>query len=179
MMRIRFTLPALLALAIAACQQPADDANITIDNQVNAAEAANADIETLPPDDSSAAAQGTPAATPTNEATPAKLPTRIPAQFHGRWGINRADCTSIRGDNKGLLTINDARLTFYESRGTLDKVLVASANSFDANYGFTGEGQTWERVERLKLVNDKLQRRTDAAPGQEPPVNLTYSRCGE
>ena len=78
-----------------------------------------------------------------------------------------------------MLTINDARLTFYESKGTLDKILGATANSFDASYGFSGEGQEWDRVERFKLVNDKLQRRTDAAPGQEPPVNLTYSRCGE
>lgn len=171
----RFAL--LATLALAACQQPADDSNIVIDNQANAAEAANADVVSMPPNDSSAAASGTPAATPTNEAT-AKLPTRIPDQFHGRWGLVLGDCTSTRGDNKGLLTISDAGLKFYESRGTLDKVLGATANSFDANYKFSGEGQTWERVERLKLVNEKLQRRTDAAVGQEPPVNLTYSRCG-
>ncbi|MCY7270443.1 MAG: hypothetical protein LH485_00095 [Sphingomonas bacterium] len=167
-----FTLPALLALALAACQQPANDTDIAIDNEINAAEAANAEVETLPPSEEG----GAPVAT--NEATPAALPTQIPAQFHGRWGLNRADCTSTRGDAKGLLTINDAQLTFYESRGTLGKVLGASTNSFDANYGFTGEGQTWQRVERLKMVNDKLQRRTDAAAAQEPAVNLTYSRCG-
>ena len=33
-------LPALAALALAACQQPADDSNIAIDNAVNAEEAA-------------------------------------------------------------------------------------------------------------------------------------------
>ena len=175
----KFALPALLApaalaLAIAACQQPANDTTIAIDNGVNAAET---EVETLPPNDSSAAASGTPAATPTNEATP--LPTSIPAQFHGRWGINRADCTSTRGDAKGLLTISGAELKFYESRGTLGKVLGATANGFDANYGFSGEGQTWQRVERFKLVDGRLQRRTDAAAGQEPPVNLTYERCGD
>jgi len=111
--------------------------------------------------------------------TTTSSPTSIPAQFHGRWGLNKADCTSTRGDAKGLLTINDARLTFYESRGTLAKVLGATANSFDARYGFSGEGQSWDRVERLTRTNDKLQRRTDAQAGQEPPVNLTYTRCGE
>ena len=171
-----FTVVALAALALVACRQAADDSAIAIDNSVNAAESADTEVETLPPDDSSAAAPETLSATPT-KATP--LPTSIPASFHGRWGINRADCISTRGDAKGLLTINDARLTFYESRGTPTRVLGATANSFDANYAFTGEGQTWERVERLKLVNDRLQRRTDAAPGQEPPVNLTYKRCGE
>ena len=176
MTQLKFGSAALIALALAACQRPADDSNIAIDNGVNAA---NVEVETLPPNDSSAAAQGTPAATPMNEASPAKLPTQIPAQFHGRWGINRADCTSTRGDDKGLLTINDARLTFYESGGTLDKVIGATASSFDASYGFSGEGQSWDRVERLTRTNDKLRRRTDAAAGQEPPVDLTYTRCGE
>ena len=161
---------ALLALALAACQQPASDANIAIDNNVDAV----TQVETLPPDEAADATT-----TPSNTATPAKLPTQIPDQFHGRWGLTAADCTSTRGDAKGLLTINEARLTFYESRGTLDRVIAATDTSFDANYGFLGEGQSWEREERLKMVDGQLQRRTDAAPGQEPPVNLTYTRCGE
>jgi len=163
-----FFLTALLgatALALAACQQPANDSNIAIDNGVNAAEVANADIESIPPNDASDADSGY------------VLPTSIPVRFYGRWGLVPADCTSTRGDTKGLLRISNARLAFYESRGTIDKVLSATANSFDASYNFSGEGQTWQRVERLRLVDDRLQRRTDAAPGQEPPVNLTYERC--
>jgi hypothetical protein len=51
----KLALPALVALALAACEKPAaDDSSITIDNGVNAAEAANADIETLPPSETSA-----------------------------------------------------------------------------------------------------------------------------
>ncbi|MEO7635472.1 MAG: hypothetical protein ABIS38_07490 [Sphingomicrobium sp.] len=169
----------VMVLALVACQQAADDSNIMIDNGGNA-EAANAVIEALPPNDSSPAASGkSAAAAPTDPAPSPKLPTSIPAQFHGRWGINPADCSSTRGDAKGLLTINDARLTFYESRGTLDKVLSATANSFDARYGFSGEGQSWDRTERLTLVHDRLERRTDAEPDQEPPVRLTYMRCGK
>ena len=166
---------ALLTVALAGCQQPANDTDIAIDDGVNAAEAANAEIETLPPNDSTASAQGTASASPTTSAT--SLPSSIPDQFHGRWGINKADCTSTKGDAKGLLTIDAARLAFYESRGVPGKVLGTTVTSFDANYAFTGEGQTWERVERLTLVDGKLQRRTDAAAGQEPPVNLTYNRC--
>ena len=172
MRQIRTTLPALAALLLAACQQPASNSDIAVDNGVNAAAT---DVETLPPDES----VDDNAAAPANQAAPASLPTHIPEQFQGRWGLNAADCTPTRGDAKGLLTISDARLTFYESKGTLDKVLGATANSFDASYGFIGEGQTWQRVERLTRTNGKLQRRTDAAPGQEPPVNLTYTRCGE
>ncbi|WP_309601684.1 hypothetical protein [Sphingomonas sp.] len=170
-MKSQALIPAAL-LALAACQQNTD--NIAIDEANNVAAV---EVETLPPNDGTAAAQGTPAATPTNAASPAKLPTAIPAQFHGRWGLTKADCTSTKGDAKGLLIINDVRLTFYEAKGTLDKVLGATKTSFDANYGFSGEGQTWQRVERFKLVNASLNRRTDAAAGQEPPVNLTYKRC--
>lgn len=174
MTKINPFLPAaLLSFGLIACQQ-ADPNNIAIDEVNNAAAM---EVETLPPSDT-ASTNIDGAAPSENAATPSTLPTSIPAQFHGRWGINRADCTSTKGDAKSLLTINDARLTFYEAKGTLDKVLGATATSFDASYGFMGEGQTWQRVERLKLVNDRLQRRTDAAPGQEPPVNLTYLRCG-
>ena len=38
-------------LALAACNPAADEANIAIDDEVNAAEAAGADVETLPPDE--------------------------------------------------------------------------------------------------------------------------------
>ena len=165
-----FTLPAMLApaalaLAIAACQQPANDTTIAIDNGVNAAET---EVETLPPNDSSAAASGTPAATPTNEATP--LPTSIPAQFHGRWGINRADCTSTRGDAKGLIDVSGTAIKFYESRATLKEQRPAIATSFSGLYGFTGEGQTWEKVVTLTRTGDTLKRADDEG-------SYDYKRC--
>ena len=150
---------ALAALVLAACQQSATSNAIANSGNAMANDAVMANVAMA------------------NGATAAKLPTSIPGQFHGRWGLNSADCTSTRGDAKGLLTISDARLTFYESRGTPDTVLGATAISFDARYLFSGEGQTWARTERLKLVDGKLNRRTDAEPDQEPPVNLTYSRC--
>ena len=171
MQQFSIVLPALVALALAACQQPANDTDIAIDNEVNAAEAANADVEMLPPSEEG----GVP--TPDNSASSGAQPTAIPAAFQGLWGLDKADCTSTRGDAKGLLTVNASKLTFYESRGNLDTVLGATGTSFDARYAFTGEGQTWNRTERFSLVGGKLQRRTDAEAGQEPPVNLTYERC--
>ncbi|MEO7410261.1 MAG: hypothetical protein ABIU10_02930, partial [Sphingomicrobium sp.] len=75
--------PVLLGLALAACQQPANDTDITIDNSVNAAEAANAEIETLPPSEEG----GPPESTGTAPGTGA-MPSDaiIPAQYRGRWG---------------------------------------------------------------------------------------------
>jgi hypothetical protein len=158
MIQRNFVPLALATLAIAACQKPADDSNIAIDNGTNAA--ANTAVATPAPGQTSSAA------------------AQIPAAFRGRWGINLADCTSDRGDAKGLLTIAETGLTFYEARGTLAKIITASATQFDARYAFAGEGQTWKRTERLTLTGDRLQRRTDREPGQEPPVNLRYIRCG-
>ena len=170
----KFAAAALLALAFTACNKEIPVDNIAIDNDAASPMAGGPPEGVDAPNSVTAAAEN--AATKAGKAA-AQLPTLIPAQFRGRWGLTKADCTSTRGDAKGLLTIDDARLTFYESRGMLDKVLGATANSFDANYGFSGEGQEWQRVERLTRTNAKLQRRTDAAAGHEPPVNLTYSRC--
>ena len=159
----RFTLPALLALALAACQQPADDANIAIDNAVNAAEAANAEIETLPPSNEWGASAAGNSNTPT-------LPALIPAQYRGRWGMVAADCTSTRGDAKGLIDVSDTGIKFYESRATLKEQRPAIATSFAGLFGFTGEGQTWEKVVTLTRTGNTLKRADDEG-------SYNYNRC--
>lgn len=108
---------------------------------------------------------------------PATKPTMIPAQFHGRWGLNVNDCKpEFASAAKGLMVVNDSRLTFYESRGTLDRIdNWTPANRFTANYGFSGEGQEWERVITLERTGSRL-RRTETA-GEEGPVDLTYTAC--
>ena len=144
----------ILGVALVSCNRKSEPANMAIANK--AAE---------------------PATSVSGNAVAAAQPTTIPAQFYGRWGLSTADCTSTLGDAKGLLTIDRSGLKFYESKGTLDSVLGATASSFDARYGFAGEGQKWMRTERFTLAGGALQRRTDAEPGQEPPVNLTYRHC--
>lgn len=172
----RFATAALLASTIVACSKPVPTETIAIDNDAASPAAGEPPHGFDAPNSVTAAAEN--AATEAGRGNvAANLSKHIPDDFQGRWGLTKADCTSTRGDAKGLLTISDARLTFFESKGTPDKVIGATATSFDARYDFSGEGQTWLRTERLRLVDGKLQRRTDAEPGQEPPVNLTYSRC--
>ncbi len=171
MMSNKFALPALLSLAIAACQQPADDSNIAIDNNINAAEAADAEIETLPPSEES----GDPNIVGgINEADDAgsEGPTTlfIPAQYRGRWGMVAADCTSTRGDAKGLMTVGDTSIRFYESTAALQEQRPAIATSFSGVYVFTGEGQTWERVITLTRTGDTLKR-------AQADANYSYTRC--
>src|ERR1044072_7834775 len=101
---------AVIALALAACQRGNDD-NIAIDES----NTLNAEIETLPPDEAvsdESSPDETNNGAATNEAS-------IPAQYQGRWGMVPADCTSTRGDAKGLITIGDKTIRFFESTATL------------------------------------------------------------
>ena len=167
-------LPALIALALAACQQRADDSNIAIDNNINAAEAAEADIETLPPSETSGPPAGDAAGPPLNEAddggTENPDQALFPAQYRGRWGLVAADCTSTRGDAKGLITIGDTTVKFYESLASLKEQRPAIATSFSGLFAFTGEGQKWEKVMTFTRSGDTLERADEEG-------SFTYTRC--
>ena len=168
MRHLRYALPALLALAFVACRQPTDS-NIVIDNSINAADAA---IETLPPSEESGDAH---VVGGVNEADDGgsenSAPTAvIPAQYRGRWGMVAADCTSTRGDNKGLINVGDTKIRFYESTAALQEQRPAIATSFSGVFVVTGEGQTWERVMTLTRTGDKLKR-------ADADGSYNYTRC--
>ncbi len=152
---------ALLALGAAACSNKTDGANITVDGSVIAAEAANADVEILPPSEGNGVAKPAPKAMPANV---------IPAQYRGRWGMVPADCTSTRGDNKGLITIGDTTIRFYEATATLKEQRPAIATSFSGQFALNGEGQQWTKVETLTRTGDTLKRADDEG-------SFTYARC--
>lgn len=103
--------------------------------------------------------------------------TDIPVALHGRWGLVPADCTSTRGDNKGLLTINGTTLRFYESVGTLGKVAERGAGRIVADFAMTGEGQEWTRRMTLDTGDDgkTLVRREQGADAM--PDALRYQKC--
>ena len=160
---------ALLAFALAACQQQADD-NIAIDetNTTNTA------VETLPPDetvtnesslneaDDAGSEQPSPPGTP--EAS------MIPGQYRGRWGMVAADCEPGRSDAKGLITIGEKTIGFYESTATLKEQRPAIATSFAGLFAFTGEGQSWQKVMTFTRTGDTLKR-------AEEEGTFTYKRC--
>ena len=160
---------ALLAFALAACQQQADD-NIAIDetNTTNTA------VETLPPDetvtnesslneaDDAGSEQPSPPGTP--EAS------MIPGQYRGRWGMVAADCEPGRSDAKGLITIGENTIRFYESTATLKEQRPAIATSFAGLFAFTGEGQSWQKVMTFTRTGDTLKR-------AEEEGTFTYKRC--
>ena len=109
------------------------------------------------------------AAAPQGSAQPAKL---IPAALQGRWGLAPNDCTSTKGDAKGLLVIGPDSLKFYESRAVPGDNGQTSADSISSDFHFTGEGQTWTKFEVLALQKQQLVR-TES----NPMASFTYARC--
>lgn len=159
----RFALLPLFALA--ACQANAPD---NAANDAVAANQANApvkDIETLPPDET--------VVEPGNDSEQ-EAAAAIPESMQGRWGLVPADCTSTRGDAKGLLTVTPDTLQFYESRAKLAKVVGSWPEKLKAEFAFTGEGQSWTRTETLSLTNSS---NTLVRDDEELPQPLRYARC--
>jgi hypothetical protein len=130
----------------------------------------SSEVDVLPPDES--------AATPTNDLENGadepvvEATSTIPASFQGRWALSPADCTSTRGDNKGLLTVAADKLTFYEARAIPAGSLKQTKDSVSGDFNFTGEGQNWKRYQVLELQNSKLVR-TESSP----MASYTYARC--
>lgn len=160
---------ALIAFALIACQQQADD-NIAIDET----NTANAEIETLPPDETASndAALNEADDAGSEQPSPPGTPeaSLIPSQYRGRWGMVAADCEPGRSDAKGLLTIGEKTLNFYESVGTLKEQRPAIATSFAGLFAFTGEGQSWQKVITFTRTGDTLKR-------AEKDGTFTYQRC--
>lgn len=96
----------------------------------------------------------------------------IPAVLQGRWGLTPADCTSTRGDAKGLLVITGDALQFYESRAVPVRSIETGTNSISGQFTFTGEGQTWTKYESLKFQDDGLVRTE-----RNPVASYTYAKC--
>ena len=101
----------------------------------------------------------------------------IPKTVQGRWGLVPADCTSTRGDAKGLLVIGPTSLTFYESRGTLGRVAERDASRIRATFAFEGEGQSWRRDQMLVSKDDGRTLVRRYYGGDAMPDLLKYTRC--
>jgi hypothetical protein len=110
-------------------------------------------------------------ATAPGHSLPAPAAT-IPAALRGRWGLSPADCTSTRGDAKGLLVISPGELRFYESAAVPGGDVQTDLNSVSGHFSFTGEGQSWTKHEALKLDKQVLVR-TEA----NPTASFSYAKC--
>lgn len=102
----------------------------------------------------------------------------IPEGMRGRFGLVAADCTTTKGDDKGLLTVGANDLKFYESVAKLGKVAEGSPTHLKASFAYSGEGMEWTREVTLDLENGGKtlimhESGEDAVPGPR-----SYTRCG-
>lgn len=161
-------LAAGIAIALAGCGRPDPVAN----------DAENSGVLPAPPDvqttDPSGAAPppNAPSAPKKGDGAAPRASAAIPAAFHGRWGLTPGDCTSTRGDAKGLMVISGGGLQFYESRAVPTTNVGSTPNSFSADFAYTGEGMEWSKFLTLRLQGESLVR-TES----NPMASFTYAKC--
>ena len=86
--------------------------------------------------------------------------------------MSPGDCTSTRGDAKGLLTISADEMRFYESVAVPEAELALGPDSIRGNFNFTGEGQSWTKFQDLRLKGGELVR-TES----NPTASYSYAKC--
>ncbi len=128
-----------------------------------------------------AGSAGNGAESSTNEAISAgngvTVAAAIPTAIRGRWGLVHADCTSTRGDAKGLIEVSDKQIKFYESRANIARIHSEEPTRIDADFAFSGEGQTWERRMTLDAQNDGKMLIRSELGSDAMPTPLRYERC--
>ena len=155
---LRSALP-LALLALAACSAEPDEP------------AAPAATETpMPVEPDGGIGDGAPPLSDASDST-------IPEALQGRWGLAPADCTSTRGDAKGLITVEGDTIRFYESRGTVETVEASDPEQIHAQFAFTGEGQEWTREMQWSVTSNGTQLLRTDLDGETPGETLTYTRC--
>lgn len=168
----RILLLSALLLPLAACssEKPASDREESpMNEQVRP--------EPAPEQNKGAESASTPSTASAPQPDKTRHDSQIPVSVQGRWGLVAADCTSKRGDAKGLLTIDSTSLRFYESVGELKGVRERDSSRIVGEFLFSGEGESWSRVMTLDAqdAGQTLIRRENgegAAPGP-----LRYTRC--
>ncbi len=107
-----------------------------------------------------------------NAAAPEASAGSISAALHGRWGLVPGDCTSTRGDAKGLVTIGTDEIRFYESVARPAKIAERTGSKIRGEFDFTGEGMEWTNSMIWSANGNKLTR-----VDSEDDSRLVYTRC--
>lgn len=166
---------ALVALALSACSAQAPDP---------APEASSSDSQMAPGSgvhaDAAPAASHipVPASGIPSRAVQSPLEKTIPQEARGRWGLVPADCTTTRGDDKGLITIAATRIKFYESIADLDLVKERTESRIRAIYSYEGEGMNWTRETMLDVQDDGKTLILREYGDDAPAGPRKYRRCG-
>lgn len=97
--------------------------------------------------------------------------------MRGRFGLVPADCTSPRGDAKGLVTISSSGMRFYESVATLKEVKPTPPTQLRGWFAYSGEGMEWAREVSLQSGDGGRTLIMEEFGEDAPPGPRTYTRC--
>jgi len=78
--------------------------------------------------------------------------TALPAAMQGAWTSVGGNCGD-RADPMRL-TVRPTALAFYESEGKVLRLEPTEGNTVNATLRYTGEGESWERTQRITLSDD-------------------------
>ncbi len=174
-MNSKFPLAACaLALALAGCGAKPVDVQANNSASLSLDDIAGSKVGSASADGSAPANVAAPGgrAPLTSGDTASAAGSAIPAKLQGRWGLTPADCTSTRGDAKGLLVVSSDGLRFYESQARPVRNVKRTDDSISADFDYTGEGQEWTKFQTLKLESQLLVR-TESSP----MASFNYVRC--
>lgn len=101
----------------------------------------------------------------------------FPAAMRGTWGMNAADCDPSRGDNKGMMTVRDDEVKFYESIAELGTVRESTDDALRATFDYEGEGMAWQRDARFELAEGGKVLILTEYGDDAPQGPRRYSRC--
>jgi len=158
-------LPLLAApLALAACSDPSPTPT-------------GAATPSLAPMVSESEAFAPPVAPGASEAASVAGVGTFPAAMRGTWGVNVADCDPKRGDNKGMMTIGEKSVKFYESIAELGTIRDGDDNALRATFNYEGEGMVWQRDAKFALAEGGKTLILTEFGDDAPQGPRRYSRC--
>jgi len=104
--------------------------------------------------------------------------TEFPQAFRGRWAMGANECDPANAAiAKGLMTVEAAKVSHYESRATPKAIEIASPVKLTAELAFTGEGQKWTRRATWTLTDDGRTLLAETDDPEPPMRSLQYQRC--
>lgn len=172
---VRSTLPILLLLAACGGGEEATNNSFSDEDETVSAAPQEPVSENLSDDPNNSVVPLKPVTLPSPAASASSITGgRVPASFHGRWGMVANDCVPGRSDNKGLMEVGPMTLRFYESRGTVQRLTSPRPGRIEATLAFVGEGMEWTNTQALILRDGG---RTLVREKREPVRSYSYTKC--
>ena len=107
----------------------------------------------------------------------AKLtPPIIPVAFRGEWNSEISACGT--GSNDSRLLTSGRKISFYESDGDVKVVWLHTSRAITVSATYAGEGQVWDRADRLVLSRSANDLTITSADANNTEANtFTRHRC--